>query len=1217
MYNRKFINGLKKKYQKGGIKKYQQGSFMDQEMNAYQQLENMENDFNEWTGSMKRTDADGATIEVGPVQSSFVNEDGSLQTPMNINEPTGINIKHDKFNTYSPFTKQVQTMFSSDMSKLPDYLSTLSSEKLNSLVTDMKDNDLMGMPGITDGVYNENNTNPLYTEAVIQASLNKFESEREGMQDKISNLKIDLDNQMASLQNQDQQGMSLGDKIDMSLSTAGMTPGYGIGADVLNLASNLGQSGYDLITGDWDELGHDLTNAAWGIPALFPFLGQVTGTAKLGTNAIKLTDKGSDAVKLTDKTTDARKVVDDRLKEINNRNLPVPYKGGPPAVIVKNADDLTSGGVNFIRVTDDAYPIVKYSDEMSGVVNNPINKNAGKGLNWWGRTKATFHPTKGWKNAWKQAKDAFNSPIANWNPGNRFLNPVAGAVKHFTTPKWAIIEGAAGTILYNIIDQNYIQPAERAVFEQEEAIRFNKQQQEKIQREMPIYGPESFTDTIPTGQNVYNMLTYQGKLQDWKLQGKDGVEYYNQAKKKMDVIKWNPDITDQDALDIFLSLYPLNWGEDTDNNIIKFSAKEEKKQTGGYRRRQMGGGYMGIPQQQPVGDEGMMGQMQQFKRGGQNLPGGNVQQIPGSDAVQFNGQTHDQGGIMMDAQTEVEDGETMDKVNMAKGGGPKDYFFSSHLKKGGRSYAEHHKDILRSGGDQGSIDMLAKMQEKAAGRNPNKVNVAKTGGYVRKFQNAGPKPERNIYSNEYSDVEQIYKDLGYTDLSGGTNFKGIDHGDEGYKNTQGKNKQDGVHTGYYGDIGPAEREGFYNRNKDIMESMGVMKWQDFDPLTQTDNFQTKYNAFLTDEYNNNQDLQDQLKDKGMGDIQSYIDAVGFTNNGHGSQKIDNYFGSFTHGRSSMRGPGSTPEEEDCECEDATTAGVMHKHPCAGPIPAACAKTPKIPGKQPCSCDPKLAADDPKCCEKTTTTLNPGPLQLLPAAYAFSEGPDYMSQHPMRSPAAIIPERLAKTNLERVDMNADRARNASDARSLNKFIETSGGGSSNIVNKMAAYSKKRQADSDITDTENKTNIAISNQEAIMDQERKGKNVANALDASKFNVTSQSDANKHNSTMEATVDEFNRASDSAVKDRRLMALDSATKTVTGLYTDKLQYDAQERMAQAISGQTGVYQREQNKLAYSQQLIGQGIQPGTQQYNDAMEQYNKGQTTVMRYGGYRRRY
>ena len=73
------------------------------------------------------------------------------------------------------------------------------------------------------------------------------------------------------------------------------------------------------------------------------------------------------------------------------------------------------------------------------------------------------------------------------------------------------------------------------------------------------------------------------------------------------------------------------------------------------------------------------GKTKRFQMGGMPLPGGEVQPIPGSDAVQFNGQTHDEGGIMVDAQTEVEDGETMDQVTMGKGGKRKDYFFSSYL----------------------------------------------------------------------------------------------------------------------------------------------------------------------------------------------------------------------------------------------------------------------------------------------------------------------------------------------------------------------------------------------------------------------------------------------------------------------------------------------------------------------------------------------------------
>ena len=139
---------------------------------------------------------------------------------------------------------------------------------------------------------------------------------------------------------------------------------------------------------------------------------------------------------------------------------------------------------------------------------------------------------------------------------------------------------------------------------------------------------------------------------------------------------------------------------------------------------------------------GMYSQMKQYGMGGQQLPGGEMQPIPGSDAVQFNGQTHDEGGIMKDTQTEVEDGETMDQVNMAKKGGKRDYFFSSYLKTGGRSFANAHKEILANGGDQQEINMLAKMQEKAAGRDPKQV--AGLGGVMeykhggmRKYQTGG------------------------------------------------------------------------------------------------------------------------------------------------------------------------------------------------------------------------------------------------------------------------------------------------------------------------------------------------------------------------------------------------------------------------------------------------------------------------------------------------
>jgi hypothetical protein len=118
-----------------------------------------------------------------------------------------------------------------------------------------------------------------------------------------------------------------------------------------------------------------------------------------------------------------------------------------------------------------------------------------------------------------------------------------------------------------------------------------------------------------------------------------------------------------------------------------------------------------------------------YEMGGIKLPGGVAKPIPGSDAIEFKGKSHEQGGIMVDPNTEVEGNETMDKVTM-KNGGKSDYFFSQHLKLGGKSFAQRHKDLLKNGGTQGEIDYLAKLQEEKAGRNPEDVKLG-AGGYYQ------------------------------------------------------------------------------------------------------------------------------------------------------------------------------------------------------------------------------------------------------------------------------------------------------------------------------------------------------------------------------------------------------------------------------------------------------------------------------------------------------
>ena len=116
---------------------------------------------------------------------------------------------------------------------------------------------------------------------------------------------------------------------------------------------------------------------------------------------------------------------------------------------------------------------------------------------------------------------------------------------------------------------------------------------------------------------------------------------------------------------------------------------------------------------------------------GKKLPGGRTEPLPGG-ALEFIGKKHSQGGIMLDPQTEVEGGETMDKVQMKKTGGTmQDYIFSDHLKLGGKTFAARHKEMLAGGSKQKDIQELAKMQEKKAGRTPKVMQFGGAMQYQR------------------------------------------------------------------------------------------------------------------------------------------------------------------------------------------------------------------------------------------------------------------------------------------------------------------------------------------------------------------------------------------------------------------------------------------------------------------------------------------------------
>lgn len=515
-----------------------------------------------------------------------------------------------------------------------------------------------------------------------------------------------------------------------------------------------------------------------------------------------------------------------------------------------------------------------------------------------------------------------------------------------------------------------------------------------------------------------------------------------------------------------------------------------------------------------------------YNMGGvQNLPGGNMQQIPGTDAVQFNGQSHDQGGIQLDAQTEVEGDETMDQVTMAKKGGKRDYFFSSHLKEGGRSFADMHKDILENGGAQEDIDYLAKMQEQKAGRDPKQV--ASLGG-VMKYQNGTFK----AYGDDYTKVEEAYGSQGYTGSGEDGTYRAADLGDENIANVQS-----GTGSGYYGEVEEGSKEDFYSRNKELLNEMGVNSADEFDPKKHTKDFQTKYNASLTDRWENDEAFRADMESKGMSK-ESYIDNAGFS--GDGAQGVDGKYGEFTWSKSSVAKapePIIPPEEEK-----------------------------KIPPPE----ETKIEQTVEKKQKKDYSGTMLGLAGMIPAVMAFTDKPDYMSQPDLAAPGIVKAERVAKQHLDRVDFNDQLARNASDATAVNKSIDTSGGGPASMSNKMALYAQKQKGDRDVKAQEARANVAIANEEASLDNRRKVYNSEAALDASKFNVGSQERAQSENTRNKMYTDEFNRGADAATKDRKLNAVQYGVNTLASLHRDKLMYKASGDYTRAIDGTRGVMPR-----------------------------------------------
>jgi len=476
-----------------------------------------------------------------------------------------------------------------------------------------------------------------------------------------------------------------------------------------------------------------------------------------------------------------------------------------------------------------------------------------------------------------------------------------------------------------------------------------------------------------------------------------------------------------------------------------------------------------------------------YQMGGVQLPGGSMNPIPGSDAVEFKGQSHDEGGIMVDPMTEVEGGETMDQVTIAKKGGKRDYFFSQHLKMGGKSFAQRHKEILKNGGSQRDVDALAKLQEDKAGRDPNAVKLG-AGGY-------------NMYNKggEFMDFTQT----SYNTVDSPVSW---DDETQSFMTDEARRQREEhfnmINQGYIWDaengvyVKPEEekkeekKSTTTNTNKRKEETIEYIEPKTIDKIDLPESEIKLIPAVLPDDL---KDDDNQKKKKRVLPRGEYL-------------------------------------------KDQFKKGLKNS-------------------------------------DLLTSAAQIG--QLIPAAAAFATKPKYMSE-----PGKV--NNIRAERLDRVSYNTERAQNAADARAMNRFIETSGIGPAGIIAKMAAYGRKQTGDLKIAAQESRVNTEIGNQEAqiamqtkMANQQARLNNIKNAM----------------------YTDEFNRSADAAVEDRKLMALDNAFKSMATMNTDRLKYDAQERLARAISGGTGVYTREQIGKMVQDSL---GLDPSSAEYKKAVQDY-----------------
>ena len=214
-------------------------------------------------------------------------------------------------------------------------------------------------------------------------------------------------------------------------------------------------------------------------------------------------------------------------------------------------------------------------------------------------------------------------------------------------------------------------------------------------------------------------------------------------------------------------------------------------------------------------------------------------------------------------------------------------------------------------------------------------------------------------------------------------------------------------------------------------------------------------------------------------------------------------------------------------------------------------------------------------------------QAIPAITAMltkQKDPEEFKYEPgFTSP--LVAGRVKGLKYEAPNQNEARARLASSYTGEQRFLDTSGAGSSAFANRQALFAKKLQAEGTLGAQESKDEITAENLTKKSQELANARNVQNELTAATTNAQMiQKEADRKSAIDTANVQLRNMRENEKVLNRMSIASNLATG-VAGVMGDTMGYKADERVAKA-TGTYGIYERDRVKTA----LTGK-INPKTQ--------------------------